>query len=134
MAYRHGIPLVITSKDLTKTYLVRSTTLDSVKHPAKQFPSKECGFKERDSQKKLNLRNVSGLKRFSDCVFNLRILLHAHKPLQSFGDISKTPPPFELKFSQVSFRVHIYNYVRLKQTHGSQKPKVYFAFKWLKEL
>ncbi len=55
--------------------------------------------------------------------------LRGSEPVQIFGDISKTPPPFEMKFSQVSFIVYIYLFVGLNNQTVPKKLKAYFPFK-----
>ena len=65
-------------------------------------------------------------KHVSDCVFQVRIILPSWtKLLGIFGDILKTRPPFETKFSQVRF----YLFIMYLHLYSIKKPKVYSAFK-----
>ena len=67
---------------------------------------------------KFESEKLYGQKHFSDCVFQLHIFLS--KPLWIFGNTSKTLPPFEMKFSQVSLIIHQHYYTGLKQSNGSK--------------
>ncbi len=84
----------------------------------KQFLSKECGFRERDSYKLQSGKRFMHKTFFRFCI---RVCLSClDKSLQIFDDISKTLPPFRMKFSQVSF---IHTYMGLKQMNDSQNQR-----------